>query len=213
MDAKPSARRWYRDPVVLTYNTPGLYRAVAAMMLVERWRKRDWLVYIGYNSISPKDRTMGQPAELTDSDRTFAHLAAMEVFRGTLEDTTPPFNALRVAAEGFAIPPETMILWFAQLVLEWRKAQYEYASAHTHAMQPQPTGYIEHDEAMARAREARALYGKPSKATRVRVDRGDFVRVSGLVLCEVCQVEYVDHDPVIGFPWLRHACDGRLIKP
>lgn len=151
---------------------------------------------------------MERPADLTESDRTFTHLAAMEILRGVLEDTATPIDSLRIAAEGFAVPPETMLLWLAQLVLEWRKKQQDYAAAHT-----PPTGYIEHDEAMARAREARALYGKPSKATRIRVDRGDFVRVSGLVLCEVCQVEYVDHDPVIGFPWLRHACDGRLLKP
>lgn len=71
----------------------------------------------------------------------------------------------------------------------------------------------EHDEAMKRAQEARALYGKPSKVCRFRVDNGDFVRVSGDALCDRCDIPYSDHDPVIGFPWLRHACDGRLLKP
>lgn len=158
---------------------------------------------------------MGEPAEMTDSDRTFAHLTAMEIYRGVLEDTHAPTDALRAAAEGFATPPETMLLWIAMLLLQYRKERQELSQAMT---VPDLVGeaqrfYAEHDEAMARAREARALYGKPSKAGRVRVDRGDFHRVAGSVLCETCQVAYVDHDPVVGFPWLRHGCDGRLLKP
>lgn len=189
---------------------------------------------------------MGEPAELTESDRTFAHLTAMDIYQGVLEDTHEPSAALRQSAEGFAVPPETMLLWLATLVLQYRKERRDFSAAH--AFEPKSTSRFEgprdetcehcgtdprnvvHEaprinailmpdlvgeaqEVMKRAEEARALYGKPSKATRVRVDRGDFVRVSGMVLCEVCQVCYFDHDPVIGFPWLRHACDGRLIKP
>lgn len=53
---------------------------------------------------------------------------------------------------------------------------------------------------------------RPYKPDQIRVDRGDYVRASGLVLCEVCGVCYFDHPPVVGFEWLRRACDGRLLK-
>lgn len=46
----------------------------------------------------------------------------------------------------------------------------------------------------------------------IRVDRGDYVRASGMVLCETCGVCYFDHAPVTGFSWLVRACDGRLLK-
>ncbi len=164
---------------------------------------------------------MGEPAKMTDSDRVFAHLTAMEIYRGVLEDTHAPHDALRIAAEGFATPPETMLLWLAQLLLQYRKERQDFIASHTHLMSPvelrdaglQPQYDVDAEASMERARQARALYGKPSKAVRVRIDRGDFVRVSGMRPCDVCGVEYSDHDPVIGFPWLRHGCDGRLLKP
>lgn len=70
----------------------------------------------------------------------------------------------------------------------------------------------EDEAAKQRAREARELYGKPSKSIRARVDNGNYVRVSGDVVCESCGFEYHDHSPIPGFPWLRFACDGRLLK-
>lgn len=53
---------------------------------------------------------------------------------------------------------------------------------------------------------------KPSHVIATRVDRGDFVRVSGNVACSVCQWTFYDHPTVNGYAWLRHACDGRLLK-
>lgn len=53
---------------------------------------------------------------------------------------------------------------------------------------------------------------RPSKADRVRVDRGDYVRASGMVTCDVCGCEYWQHATVQGFEWLHRACDGKLLK-
>jgi len=53
---------------------------------------------------------------------------------------------------------------------------------------------------------------RPYKPDIIRVDRGDYVRASGMVLCEICGVAYFDHAPVQGFEWLHRACDGRLLK-
>lgn len=53
---------------------------------------------------------------------------------------------------------------------------------------------------------------KPYRPDQVRVDRGDFVRVSQMSTCVVCGCDYWEHAPVQGFEWLRRGCDGRLLK-
>lgn len=159
---------------------------------------------------------MGRPAELTDEDRERAEYTAEWIWRGVLEDEGKPSDMLDRCAAQFKLPVDTLLLHIAIVLLEHRTKLRGFSAAH---VVPDLVGDAQrllqagHDDAMKRAQEARAMYGKPSKATRIRIDRGDFVRVGGMVLCEVCQVAYVDHDPVIGFPWLRHACDGRLLKP
>lgn len=148
---------------------------------------------------------MGEPAELTDNDRDHARYAAAMVVRSIEEGVYQPIAALEAASRQCGEPVQMLILWLAQVAREHFNAVGMLRESVTFSNVVA--------DAQARAREARAMYGKPSKATRVRIERGDFVRVSGLVLCEVCQVEYSDHDPVIGYPWLRHGCDGRLLKP
>lgn len=53
---------------------------------------------------------------------------------------------------------------------------------------------------------------KPFKPDLIRVDRGDYVRASGEVVCEICGCKYWEHPTVHGFEWLHRACDGRLLK-
>lgn len=53
---------------------------------------------------------------------------------------------------------------------------------------------------------------KPSRGIAARVDRGDFVRTSGNAVCSLCNEILYDHPTVNGYTWLRHACDGRLLK-
>ena len=53
---------------------------------------------------------------------------------------------------------------------------------------------------------------RPYKPDIVRVERGDYVRVSHLVVCDVCGYIYGDHAPVNGYEWLTRLCDGRLVK-
>jgi len=156
---------------------------------------------------------MGEPAEMSPAEIQIAEQVAMQVYEAVVGDDESPIRQLEQCSAHTGIPIETIVLWLSQRVLALSKLARDFSASH---VMPDLVGEAQqamHDEAMARAREARALYGKPSKAVRVRVDRGDFQRVSGMVLCEVCQVEYSDHDPVIGFPWLRHGCDGRLLKP
>lgn len=52
---------------------------------------------------------------------------------------------------------------------------------------------------------------RPRKPDKARVDRGDWTRASGLVVC-TCGFPYADHDSVRGFEWLTRLCDGRLVK-
>lgn len=40
----------------------------------------------------------------------------------------------------------------------------------------------------------------------------DYVRISGLVICEVCDRSASDHPPVAGAPYLTAMCDGRAVK-
>jgi hypothetical protein len=51
-----------------------------------------------------------------------------------------------------------------------------------------------------------------NKVDKHRIDHGDFVRAGGDVTCKVCGHIYYDHPVVVGFGWLRRACDGRLLK-
>lgn len=53
---------------------------------------------------------------------------------------------------------------------------------------------------------------KANKVDKHRVDHGDFARAGGDVTCKVCGHVYYDHPVVVGFEWLRRACDGRLLK-
>ena len=163
---------------------------------------------------------MGQPASMTDVDRERAEYIAEWIWRGVLEDEGAPGDMLKRCATQFGLDVDYALLCIAMVLLEHRTKLRDFSAAHLQALGPPPDLVTEAQQAlqadvdaMKRATQARAAYGKPSKATRVRLDRGDFERVSGMVLCEVCQVEYSDHDPVIGFPWLRHGCDGRLLKP
>lgn len=59
---------------------------------------------------------------------------------------------------------------------------------------------------------ALAAMCKPSHSITRRVDCGDFVRASGNATCEICDCSLFDHPTVNGYAWLRHACDGRLLK-
>lgn len=54
---------------------------------------------------------------------------------------------------------------------------------------------------------------KPSEPDRIRVeDRGDWHRASGDCECEVCGLEYREHETVTGYRWLHRTCAGRLVK-
>lgn len=53
---------------------------------------------------------------------------------------------------------------------------------------------------------------RPYKPDAIRVDRADWMRASGMSICEVCGVCYFDHAPVQGYEWLRRLCDGGLVK-
>lgn len=169
---------------------------------------------------------MGEPAELTPQDVEITEAVAARMVDAVAGDYSDPLEALYVCSKEIGATPNTLALWLSQCVLRGAQMRRDFSAAHVQAgLHVNPVAVIpdlvseaqqklaEDAAAMKRAEEARALYGKPSKAVRVRLDRGDFMRVSGQVLCEVCQVAYSDHDPVIGFPWLRHGCDGRLLKP
>lgn len=60
--------------------------------------------------------------------------------------------------------------------------------------------------------ESRSATSKAAKADLIRIERGDYVRASGNVTCDVCGCLYFDHAGVAGFEWLTRACDGRLLK-
>jgi hypothetical protein len=53
---------------------------------------------------------------------------------------------------------------------------------------------------------------RPYRPDVIRVDRGDYARVSHQMVCNVCSCEYWEHAPVLGFEWLTRLCDGRLVK-
>ncbi len=53
---------------------------------------------------------------------------------------------------------------------------------------------------------------RPFKPDRIRVDRGDYTRAGGDVVCSICGCCYYDHPNVRGYEWLHRACDGKLLK-
>lgn len=53
---------------------------------------------------------------------------------------------------------------------------------------------------------------KPYRPDKVRVERGDFIRVGGDMICDVCGCAYWEHAPVQGMEFLRRRCDGMLLK-
>lgn len=53
---------------------------------------------------------------------------------------------------------------------------------------------------------------RPYTPDTVRVDRGDYFRASGDVICLICGCEYWRHQPVLGYEWLNKLCDGKLVK-
>lgn len=53
---------------------------------------------------------------------------------------------------------------------------------------------------------------RPFKPDKVRVDRDDWTRASGLCVCPTCELPYFDHATVRGYEWLNRLCDGRLVK-
>lgn len=59
---------------------------------------------------------------------------------------------------------------------------------------------------------ARAPDSSIHRIDKLRIDRGDWVRVGGDIECTVCGFVYYDHPSIAGARWLKRACDGRLIK-
>ncbi len=53
---------------------------------------------------------------------------------------------------------------------------------------------------------------KPNKVDAWRVERSDYQRVGGGVICDHCGFEIYDHPPVVGYPWLKRLCNGKLVK-
>lgn len=53
---------------------------------------------------------------------------------------------------------------------------------------------------------------RTSRAIAVRLERGDYVRAGGDVLCDRCGLPYHDHGSVPGAEWLTPLCNGRLVK-
>lgn len=49
-------------------------------------------------------------------------------------------------------------------------------------------------------------------ALQAAIDRGDYVRASGLVECDTCGQKLYDHSMVTDYAWLQLTCDGRLVK-
>jgi hypothetical protein len=62
--------------------------------------------------------------------------------------------------------------------------------------------------------ETQAVYRRrrPYKPDMIRVERGDFERRATNGTCTVCGCENIEHEPVIGYPWLNRLCDGSLVK-
>lgn len=52
---------------------------------------------------------------------------------------------------------------------------------------------------------------RPYRPDVVRVEKGDYTRVGGDVICEICGCPYKDHIEVTGYSWLNRLCDGRLV--
>lgn len=53
---------------------------------------------------------------------------------------------------------------------------------------------------------------RPNKVDQHRVSQGEIVYAGGDAACDHCGYVYYDHPSVVGFEWLRRACDGRLLK-
>lgn len=53
---------------------------------------------------------------------------------------------------------------------------------------------------------------RPFRPDKLRVDRNDWMRASGLAVCTTCELLYADHASVRGYEWLTRLCDGRLVK-
>lgn len=53
---------------------------------------------------------------------------------------------------------------------------------------------------------------KPFRPDSIRVDKGDYVRASGMCTCAICGCDYWEHATVKGFEWLHRLCDGKLVK-
>jgi len=53
---------------------------------------------------------------------------------------------------------------------------------------------------------------RPSKPDQIRMERGDWSRASGDVVCDYCSCLYYDHPQVPGYPFIRKLCNGRLVK-
>lgn len=53
---------------------------------------------------------------------------------------------------------------------------------------------------------------RPYKPDAMRVERGDWLRAGGAVICSVCGFEYRKHAPVVGFEWLNRLCNGMLVR-
>lgn len=53
---------------------------------------------------------------------------------------------------------------------------------------------------------------RPFKPDRIRIDRGDWRRASGMCVCQICGCDYYDHPNVRGYEWLTRLCDGQLVK-
>jgi hypothetical protein len=60
--------------------------------------------------------------------------------------------------------------------------------------------------------EALVALSRPNKIDAARVDRGDYVRMSHLTICEPCGRTHGEHAIVPGFEWLHRLCDGRFVK-
>lgn len=60
--------------------------------------------------------------------------------------------------------------------------------------------------------ETRPERKRPYEPDRIRVERNDWQRAGARSLCSTCGCEYIQHAPVIGYPWLNRLCDGSLVK-
>jgi len=65
---------------------------------------------------------------------------------------------------------------------------------------------------LSRSVESPAEMRRVNKVDQHRIDHGDYVRASGETYCKICGHMNYDHPQVVGFEWLRRACDGKLLK-